>query len=65
MEPLIKNPRLPPAKPMTECAQCGEMIFAASWSEYVSDRRVRHLWECDGCGYTFETEVRFRPALAG
>jgi hypothetical protein len=28
------------------CAQCGEPIYVAAWSEHVDDRRVRHLWEC-------------------
>jgi len=46
-------------RPMTECAQCGAVSFVSSWSEYVSDHRVRDLWECSACGYTFETEVVF------
>lgn len=46
-------------RPMTECAQCGAVIFVSSWSEYVSEHRVRDLWECNACGYTFETEVVF------
>ncbi len=24
------------------CAQCGEPIYLAAWSEHVDDRRVRH-----------------------
>jgi transcription elongation factor Elf1 len=39
------------------CAQCGEALFASSWSEYVSRHRVRHLWNCDACGYEFETFI--------
>ncbi|MGB8893937.1 MAG: hypothetical protein WCD13_06435 [Pseudolabrys sp.] len=50
------------SRPMTECAQCGERLFVAEWSECVDDRRVRHLWECDACGYAFETTVSFAPA---
>ena len=23
---------------------------------------ARHLWQCDACGYTFETTVRFAAA---
>jgi predicted RNA-binding Zn-ribbon protein involved in translation (DUF1610 family) len=41
------------------CAQCGETIFLPEWSEYVTTRRVRHLWECEACGYKFETVVTF------
>jgi Zn ribbon nucleic-acid-binding protein len=41
------------------CAQCGEPIYVAAWSEHVDDRRVRHLWECDACGYAFETLACF------
>jgi ribosomal protein S27AE len=44
------------------CAQCGETIFMPEWSEYTSEHRVRHLWECEACGYKFETLVCF-PAL--
>jgi len=29
------------------------------WSEYLQDHRVRYLWECDACGYRFETLVCF------
>lgn len=41
------------------CAQCGEFIFMPEWSEYLSEHRARHLWQCDACGYTFETLVSF------
>ena len=41
------------------CAQCGETIFLPEWSEYLDSRRVRHLWECEACGYRFETLVCF------
>jgi hypothetical protein len=29
------------------------------WSEYLGPHRVRHLWECEACGYQFETLVVF------
>jgi len=45
-----------------ECAQCGEHLFVPEWSEFVDERRVRHLWECDACGYVFETTVRYAAA---
>jgi len=44
------------------CAQCGETILIPEWSEYLSPQRVRYLWECDACGYKFETIVAFRAA---
>jgi ribosomal protein L37AE/L43A len=46
-------------RPLISCAQCGTMIYAAEWSEPVDQRRVRHLWECNACGYTFETMACF------
>jgi hypothetical protein len=41
------------------CAQCGGSIYMPEWSEYLSASRVRHLWECEACGYRFETLVCF------
>jgi len=41
------------------CAQCGEAIYMAKWSEYLDERRVRHEWECEACGYHFETMAVF------
>ncbi len=46
------------ARPMTECAQCGAVILSSSWSEAIG-RRLRDVWDCRACGYTFETEVVF------
>jgi ribosomal protein S27AE len=45
-----------------ECAECGNSLFMPEWSELVDERRVRHLWQCDACGYAFETTVRFAAA---
>jgi hypothetical protein len=47
------------ARPMIDCAQCGDRLFAPDWSEYLDGRRVRHLWSCETCGYSFETIVCF------
>jgi DNA-directed RNA polymerase subunit RPC12/RpoP len=47
-------------RPVIACAQCGERILAPDWSEYLDDRKVRHLWACEACGYRFETLARFR-----
>jgi hypothetical protein len=40
-------------------------MFMPEWSEHLSERRVRHLWSCDACGYRFETVVAFpEPEIA-
>jgi rubredoxin len=44
------------------CPQCGEWLLAPDWSEYLSDRCVRHTWSCEPCGYQFETAVVFPVA---
>jgi hypothetical protein len=49
----------PETRPVNACAQCGETIFIPEWSEYLISNRVRHLWECEACGYKFETIVTF------
>ena len=46
-------------RPQNHCAQCGDIIFLPEWSEYLDRYRVRHLWECEACGYKFETLVSF------
>jgi ribosomal protein S27AE len=46
-------------KPLMTCAQCGEAIHMARWSEHLDERRVRHEWECEACGYNFETLACF------
>jgi hypothetical protein len=50
------------SRPVIECAQCGEHIYVPEWTEYHDGGRVRHLWECEACGYAFETIVRFAAA---
>jgi predicted RNA-binding Zn-ribbon protein involved in translation (DUF1610 family) len=44
------------------CPQCGEWLLAPDWSEYRSERCVRHTWSCEACGYAFETDVFFAAA---
>jgi len=51
-----------PSRPIAECAQCGDKLFVPEWSEFIDERRLRHLWTCESCGYQFETLVRFRDA---
>jgi hypothetical protein len=43
------------------CPQCGAWLLAPDWSEYLSERCVRHTWSCDACNYEFETAVYFAP----
>ena len=50
------------SRPQIECAQCAEPLFMPEWSELMDERRVRHLWQCDACGYTFETTIAFAEA---
>ena len=47
------------SRPIMPCAQCGDVLFAPEWSEYLDERSVRHLWSCDTCDYSFETLVRY------
>jgi uncharacterized Zn finger protein len=42
---------------LNHCAQCGELLFAPVWSEFVKERCIRHLWNCDACGYAYESTV--------
>ena len=44
-----------------QCAQCGDLLLAPVWSEFVKERCIRHLWSCDACGYAYETTVYFAP----
>jgi ribosomal protein S27AE len=55
-------PRELQTRPANECAQCGETIFMPEWSEWLNPACARHLWQCEACGYSFETTVRFAAA---
>ena len=57
-------PEVARARVVTECAQCGERLFVPEWSEHFGDRSVRHLWECEACGYGFETTISFTQSAA-
>jgi len=50
------------ANSKNNCPQCSEALLAPEWSEYVTDRCVRHSWSCEACGYQFETAVYFSAA---
>jgi len=46
--------------PAIKCAQCGERLFVPEWSEYVDEYRVRHIWKCEPCHYSFEATIASR-----
>lgn len=52
------------SRPALECSQCGDKLYVPEWSEYIDERRVRHMWACEGCGYAFETTIRLAAAAA-
>ncbi len=56
--------RTRPVGELTPCAQCGDPLIAPTWAEHVNERCVRHLWECEACGYKFETAVYLRARAA-
>jgi hypothetical protein len=56
--------RLRPFRPTIECAQCGELLFLPEWTEYHDNGRIKHLWACESCGYSFETTVRYTADAA-
>lgn len=57
--PFRRTGRFARSRPVVECAQCGERMFVPEWTEYRDGGRVHYLWECEACGYAFETVVRF------
>jgi ribosomal protein S14 len=60
MELRTLSPRLSPyTRFANACAQCGKALFMPEWSEYLNEHRVRHVWECEACGYKYETQVTY------
>lgn len=51
-------------RPMIECAQCGDHLLLPESSEYLENSSIRHLWECEACGYAFETTIVYSPQTA-
>jgi ribosomal protein L37AE/L43A len=49
----------PTGKPLHLCPNCGAFIIAATWVERVSERCIRNVWSCEGCGYEFETSAYY------
>jgi hypothetical protein len=48
-------------KRFRKCPHCGNALIAPESSEYHGECRVRHLWNCDDCGYVFESNVCLTP----
>jgi hypothetical protein len=46
--------------PVITCAQCGERLIVSEWSEHVDEYRVRHIWKCEPCHYSFEATIASR-----
>jgi uncharacterized protein with PIN domain len=49
------------------CPKCGELMIAPEYPEFIecrSGNEVRNFWRCDGCKHSFDTLVKFRPAVA-
>jgi len=57
--PNREPPEIRSAQTAEPLCPVGETIFLPEWSEYLDRHRVRHLWECEACGYKFETLVTF------
>jgi hypothetical protein len=60
---LNNTRKITPSRPHIPCAQCHESLFMPEWSEYVDERRVRHLWQCEACDYAFETIVSYEAEV--
>ena len=51
-------------RPQLTCARCGAHLCMPSWSEYVDEHHVRHLWQCDTCGSAFGTIASYEVVAA-
>jgi len=39
------------------CPRCGDMLFAATATEFLGRGHIRHTWSCDTCDHQFWTAV--------
>ena len=46
-------------KPLRLCANCSDVMIAATSLQYVSERCVRNFRSCDICGFEVETTATF------
>ena len=47
-----------------KCACCGEPLTAPERTEYVDAHRVRHVWKCEPCNYSFSATIAAEAAAA-
>jgi RNase P subunit RPR2 len=45
------------ARPGMACSECNDLLVAPTWSAYVSNHEVRHVWSCENCGHEIEMAV--------
>lgn len=57
------TPKFARSRPQNVCARCRDILFMPEWSECLDERRVRHFWQCDACGYAFETTVYYEAEV--
>ena len=43
--------------PRPSCPHCGDIMFAATATEYVGRGHIRYFWSCESCNHEFETAV--------
>lgn len=45
------------------CSRCGERLIGPRMSSYLGLGRIAHFWQCDRCGYHFETTARLAGSI--
>jgi len=40
------------------CPRCGEMLFAATATEFLGDGYICNSWSCESCDHEFNTAVK-------
>jgi hypothetical protein len=56
------TPRITRMNSGNSCRQCGNRLFMPEWSEWRDSGHAHHLWQCDACGFAFETRVYLAAA---
>jgi hypothetical protein len=49
----VRNPY--PIFQRPACPQCGDMLFAASATEFLGHGKIRNTWSCESCDHEFRT----------
>lgn len=39
------------------CPRCGDMLFAASATEFLGHGEIRNTWSCESCEHEFRTAL--------